>query len=469
MSAALSVLAPSRGRRHVTRLARELLVAATVASTALVAAIALPASAAAPTPTIYTATNLTNTTATLNGTVNPGGVATALQFCYSTSTITITGGTCTVSSGTVTFATAAQSPSSSASTIAVSAAVTGLAANTTYHVALGATQGASSAWSTLATFTTPSGAAFTCQPDLYQENSSFLWRFDGASASFIKVNSSAQPTSLNGIGYDSVNNYIYGIGGSTLYQVGADGNELSLGTPANVSSTGGDFLPGTSFLVTENASGNFYMEDVSSTSPASAVAPASVKLGATAGSATFSGYDVAFQLTGSNYVGYGLSMSGTGTATLYKAVIPTSVITANANSGAWSGLAGTTIANAVTVTQVTGISFSGGTTPGSGDTFGAAYRDAAGDALFYANSAKEIYAATAAQLGTGSSFALNFDTNATILASGANDGAGCPTSSSPFGAPTPVNDSYSTGAGTVLTINGSSGTPLLTNDQILPG
>ena len=81
------------------------------------------------------------------------------------------------------------------------------------------------------------------------------------------------------------------------------------------------------------------MEDVASTSPASAVAPASVKLGTTAGSATYSGFDIAMQLTGSNYVGYGLSMSGTGTATLFKAVIPTSVITANANSGAWSGLA----------------------------------------------------------------------------------------------------------------------------------
>ena len=98
------------------------------------------------------------------------------------------------------------------------------------------------------------------------------------------------------------------------------------------------------------------------------------------------------------------------------------------------------------------------------------YRDAAGDALFYANTAKEIYAATAAQLATGSAFALGFDTNATILASGANDGAGCPTRrrapsphrrrSTTATRPTPAPCSRS---------SGSSGTPLLANDQILPG
>ena len=82
-----------------------------------------------------------------------------------------------------------------------------------------------------------------------------------------------------------------------------------------------------------------------STSAASAVKPASVILGTTAGSVTFDAYDIAMTLSGSNYVGYGLGMtsgSSPATGTLYKAVIPVSVITANDNSSAWIA----TIANA---------------------------------------------------------------------------------------------------------------------------
>ncbi|MGA2528770.1 MAG: Ig-like domain-containing protein [Acidimicrobiales bacterium] len=443
--------------------------AAFVVALAIVAVpLAMPAAAAAPTPTIYTATNLSNTSATLNGYVNPAGASTALTFCYSASSITISGGNCTVSSGTIGYATATQSPSSSSSPITFSASATGLSAGTKYYYAAGATQTATS-WSTTTTFTTMTGGPFACMPAFYQENSGYLWSFDATTGTYVKINSAAQAESLNGIGYDTNNNYIYGVGGSTIYQVGSDGNETEIGTPTNIISNTGDFLPGTNFLLTEDpTTGDFYLEDVMSTSAASVVKPASVILGTTSGSVMFAAYDIAMKLSGSNYVGYGLAMtsgSNPATGTLYKAVIPVSVITANDNSSTWSG----TIANAVTVTSLTGIVFPSAERPANTDDFGAAYGDSAGDAFFYANTEEDLYEATAAQLATGSAFTVSYEAPGTGLATGTNDGADCPNASSPFSPPTPENDSYTVVTANTLTVSATQGPSLLSNDQIVSG
>jgi outer membrane protein OmpA-like peptidoglycan-associated protein len=317
-----------------------------------------------------------------------------------------------------------------------------------------------------------SGAPFVCTPDFYQENSSYLWRFNAVTGTYVHVGSTAETTSLNGIGYDTLNNYIYGVGSSTIYEVGSDGKETAIGAPTNISATGGDFLPGTNFLLTENAGGGFFLEDVTSTSPASAVKPASVILGATAGSVTFTAADVTMARSGSNYVGYGMSTTASSSPTkaqLFKVVIPVSVITANDQSSSWSSLPSETIANAVTVTSVTGISFPSAETPANSDDFGAAYSDSAGDAFFYANSAKVLYEAPAAQLATGAAFTLAYEANGTGLGSGSNDGADCPNASSPFAAPTPENDAYTVVAGNTLTVNSSQGPSLVSNDQILSG
>ena len=461
---------PRSRRLHVV------LMAASVAVLSLgvtAVAPAVRAGAAAPAPTVYTATDLSDTSATLNASVDPDGTATALTFCYSTSAITITGSACTVSSGTVAYATASQSPSSSSSALVFSAGVTGLSAATRYYVAAGAAQTAgSTTWSATTTFTTVSGAPFTCTPDFYQVNGDFLWRFDALDGSYAKVNATAQATALNGIGYDAQDNYIYGVGGSTLYQVDSNGNETSLGTPAHIASTGGDFIPGTNFLLTENASGGFYLEDVMSTSPAAAVAPHSVILGTTSGSAEYTPYDVSLQQVGADYVGYGLSMtsgSSPATATVYKVVIPETVIAANDNSSLWGSLPGGTIADAVTVTSVKGVTFPAGETPADSDDFGASYSDAEGDAFFYANTLKELFEAPAASLASGSPFALSAMAPGTGLATGANDGASCQGSTSPFSAPTPIDDNYTTVAGDTLTVDAASGPSLLSNDQILSG
>ena len=89
-----------------------------------------------------------------------------------------------------------------------------------------------------------SGGPFACTPNFYQENASYLWKFNAVTGTYVKIDSTAQTEALNGIGYDTTNNYVYGVGGSTIYQVGSDGNETEIGTPTNIDSTTGDFLPG---------------------------------------------------------------------------------------------------------------------------------------------------------------------------------------------------------------------------------
>jgi hypothetical protein len=434
---------------------------------------AVRAAASAPAPVVYTATDLTDTSATLNASVDPGGTPTALTFCYSTSAITISGSSCKVTSGSVAYATAEQSPSTSTTSLVFSASVSGLSAGTRYYVAAGAAQTAgSTTWSPTTSFTTVTGGPFTCTPDFYQVNGDYLWRFDALDGTYVKVNSTPQATALNGIGYDDQDNYIYGVGGSTLYQVDSNGNETSLGSPAHIANIGGDFIPGTSFLLTENASGGFYLEDVTSASPASAAKPDSVILGTTSGSATYTPYDLSLQQVGDDYVGYGLSMtsgSSPATGTLYKVVIPVAVITANDNSNLWSGLTNGTIANALTVTSLGGITFPTGDRPTNTDTFGASYSDAEGDAYFYANTLKELFMAPAADLATGTPFGLTAMAAGAGLAVGANDGASCQGSTNPFSAPVPVDDSYTVVAGHALTVDTASSPSLLANDQILSG
>jgi hypothetical protein len=309
------------------------------------------------------------------------------------------------------------------------------------------------------------GGPFVCTPDFYQSNQSYLWRYNVVAQAYQKIDSSPEPGTMT-LGYDATNNYLYGIFGSDIYQIGSDGSATPIGTPTYYETTGGDFLPGTNFFLTE-AGGALDLEDVMSTNPASSGTVNSAPLGTTAGSASFGGNDVAINVGDvsgqESYVGYGLVM-GTTTATLYKLVIPVSTITANANSSLWTS---STFANTVTVTSLGGIAFPA-QAPTGGEIFGAAYSDSAGDAFFYADHATYLYEATAAQLATGSAFTLAYEATGTGL-SGGNDGAECPYASSPFSAPTPENDSYTVVTGNTLTVDGSHGASLLSNDQIVSG
>lgn len=87
-------------------------------------------------------TNLSLTTAMVNGTVNPNGLATTAEFEYGTST----------SYGSV--ATVSLSPNNGSSTQLVSATLTGLSPSTTYHYRLTATNSNGTVSTTNSTFTT---------------------------------------------------------------------------------------------------------------------------------------------------------------------------------------------------------------------------------------------------------------------------------------------------------------------------
>ena len=96
---------------------------------------------AAPTVTTKTASSVQDTSATLNGSVNPNGQATTLYFEYGTST----------SYGTKTTA---QSAGSGTSAKSVAAALAGLAGDTTYHFRVVATNAAGTTAGSDQTFTT---------------------------------------------------------------------------------------------------------------------------------------------------------------------------------------------------------------------------------------------------------------------------------------------------------------------------
>ena len=65
------------------------------------------------------------------------------------------------------------------------------------------------------------GGPFVCTPNFYEDAASYLWRFDAVTQKYVAVNSVAQAADLNPIGYDAQNNYIYGVSGSGLYQIGS--------------------------------------------------------------------------------------------------------------------------------------------------------------------------------------------------------------------------------------------------------
>src|SRR3990170_3673854 len=129
-----------------------LVAAGALAISLTVAAVALGASFAAPTAITGTVSAVGGTTATLNGTVNPGGLATDWWFEYETTT----------SYGTKTATTAAGSGTAN---VSVSKDIAGLTPGTTYHYRLvakssgGTTNGADGLFMTASPPTAVTGAA----------------------------------------------------------------------------------------------------------------------------------------------------------------------------------------------------------------------------------------------------------------------------------------------------------------------
>jgi len=119
------------------------LIAAAVAVAALVCVPLALAAGSAPTVTLKSATSVKTNSATLNGTVNPEGLATTYQFEWGT----------TAALGNVAPATATSAGAGTAA-VAEKVALTGLAPDTTYYYAIEATNSSGSVASGLLTFKT---------------------------------------------------------------------------------------------------------------------------------------------------------------------------------------------------------------------------------------------------------------------------------------------------------------------------
>jgi len=193
--------------------------------------------------------------------------------------------------------------------------------------------------------------AFTCTSDFYQVSSGKMYQYSVASNTYSLMASGTTISGLNGIGYNTGDNYIYGVGSSsTLYKIANDGSSVASSAVTGVTpqNTGGDFIAANK-LLTANNSGTFTLIDTTT----------SVATAFTDSGSVWAAYDLAFNPT--NHTAYG--MHGT---TLYIGVVT-----------------GTT-SIAVSTKSVTG------SLAGSTDAWGAAYIDSAGDAYFFDNTTHDL-------------------------------------------------------------------------------
>jgi hypothetical protein len=386
---------------------------------------------------------ITSSSATLAGTATANGSAAAVAFCYSSSS---TLANCaTTDAQSVGFASANESPlDASASNAAVTSQISnGLTAQTTYYFQMRTTNGAGTSYGAVSSFTTI-GTPFLCNTNFYQVSATApqLWVFNPQSKLFSTTGANTK-SGLNGLAYDALNNYMYVMNGTTLYQVDSAGAFTALGSVSGAQSIGASFIGASHKLLATNGSGSFSIIDVSRfplTSTPFSVTTAS-------GSSAWGSADLAVVPSGAGYTAYGMSGS-------------TLNILAIAGATATSGV----------VTSRTVVSGTSGQTIPSG-AYGAAYPDRSGDVFFFNNGNSQMWEISAIELARAAANPLTnvtatLVTTASPKLSAANDGASCPLSASPFDPPQPIDDTYSitAAAGASLDIHGL-GQGFTYNDQ----
>jgi hypothetical protein len=207
------------------------------------------------------ATSVTPTSATLNGTVNPGGRATSWYFDYGTGT----------SYGKKT---GAKDAGSGTSTVAVSAAVTGLATGRTYHFRLVATSDAGTSRGADQTFLASSPPTVTTK-----------------AASNVKDSSATLNASVNPNGQDTTVYFDYGT--STSYGTKSGAKSIGSGrSSTGVSIPVAGLLPGVVYhvrVVASNATGTNSGADQTFTTTGQAVVRTGSATSVTSNSATLTG------------------------------------------------------------------------------------------------------------------------------------------------------------------------------------
>ena len=295
---------------------------------------------------------------------------------------------------------------------------------------------------------------FTCSPNFYQSSvgsgSADVYVYDPVSGAYtLTANNGKQYdqstgaltsstlSGLNPIGYNTADNYIYGVGGSTtLYKIYNDGSHSAAITMSGaMQTTAGDFIADDLFL-TATSSGTFSLANVNASSTVAGIA-SRTSVAFTDTGATWGAFDMAFDSSTSKIYG----LNGT---TLYTGQI---LYTSGNPSSVTVGVR--TLANTV-----------------DSGSYGAAYLDSSGNAYFFNNSSKNLYEISAAQLATNSP-------TATLITNGAvngsqNDGASCPTASSPL-APIATTLAATSVATTTAVLNGAVTTQTRAGSNITTG
>jgi hypothetical protein len=202
-----------------------------------------------PVLTVGQATNVTTTGATVNGTVNPNGVATSVYFVYGTQP-TLTSGTST---------TAQQSIGSGTTAVPVTATLTGLTPGTTYYFEPAALSNGVTTLGPIQSFTTTSTGLSVTNLQRYgyhDQPTEFVLTFNEAlnptSAQDVNnyqivpmVNGQpGSPIALSSAVYDSTNDTVTLMPVNLVYLYGQYQLTVTGTSPSGVSSSTGQFLSG---------------------------------------------------------------------------------------------------------------------------------------------------------------------------------------------------------------------------------
>jgi uncharacterized protein DUF6923/Big-like domain-containing protein len=291
--------------------------------------------------------------------------------------------------------------------------------NKTIKVLIGVVFVSSIFWSRTNTVSAAAGP-FACTSDFYQVISGQLETLDPVTGTYNNIGNNAG-FNYNAIGYDTLDNYIYGIvtgGGPTgdLIRISNDGSTTDLGLPTGLPRSGyinGDF----------DLNGNMYIIANSTT---------------------------VYEVNVSTLTATALTITG-------------DPIVASAENVFMGGNLYTLQGSTLSVINLTNDTNTNATVSGpsgwlnSSNTFGAGWNDQAGELFFSNNGSGSIYQIL--DYNSPSPTAV-FTLTGTVTNS--NDGANCPLATqSPFDPPAANNDSYTTKFNTALN---ETADPVLSND-----
>ena len=288
---------------------------------------------------------------------------------------------------------------------------------------------------------------FTCAATFYQASASSQGlsssSVNPATGQLVYTHVGSGTTAINAIGYNTADNYIYGISGTDLYKVDATGTFTKVATGLAISSGpgSGDFVAPNKLLVigtgTAASSTAFYLIDVTTFAVTSVSNTGSVSYATGAGDFATSG-NFAFGINGS---------------TNHLAKFDLTQLQAKINNpatGAYSvsvsdlGAVGADTANATTRNPAVAA---------ENGPYGAAYTDQAGNLSIYNNSSHKVYQISKASIDAAAPKSIYMGNTAATALTAPNDGASCPTAPSAY-APSDTTTAATSVSTTSATLNG---------------